>query len=100
MKITTHKINWKAKDNRTKTDLSFEVTENNCYVIRVSHPIANWMIGEPWVRCYGWLRRKYAEITSIEVPENPLPSKNEDLYNFISKNPRRISDGEWLDRQR
>ena len=99
MKKFIHTILWKARFNRGKSDLNFEVTEENCYVKKVSHPIAKWMLDKPWVWCYGFLKERYAEITSMEVQVIPLPAKNEDLYHFHSKNPRRLSDREWLERQ-
>lgn len=91
MKTIIHKINWKARYNKLKTDLSFEVTEQDCYITKVSHNIANWMLNQPWIRCYGWLRRKYADITSEErIIADGMPQ--------LERNPRRLSDKEWLQR--
>lgn len=91
MKTTIHKIIWKARFNRTKKDISFELTEVDCFIKKVSHPIAKWMLDEPWVRCYGWLKRKYADIIS----EERLIS---DEFAREEINPRRLSEREWLER--
>lgn len=98
MKKTIHKIIWKARFNRTNQDIIFEVMEENCVVKKVTSPIARWMLEQPWVRCYGWLKRKYAEITSVEIPDTPIPIKNEMKYSQTERNPRRLNDREWRDR--
>lgn len=93
MKKIIHKVTWKARFSKTKTDITFEVIEEDCYVKQVSHPVGGWMINEPWCRCYSWLIKKCADIISQEmriVDEFPRPEKN----------PRRLSQAEWLHRIR
>lgn len=93
MKTTIHKVTWKARFSKTKTDVTFEVTEQDCHVKKVSHPLGNWMLNQPWCRCYSWLKRKYAEIVSEErIIVDGIPQ--------FEKNPRRLSDQEWLHRIR
>lgn len=98
MKTIIHKVTWKAKFSKTKTDVTFEVTEQDCYVKKVSHPLGKWMLNQPWCRCYSWLKRKYADITSMEHTTDLIPIKNEDKYHHIEKNPKRLSQDEWIDR--
>lgn len=90
MKTVIHKVNWKAQFNKTKTDLSFAIEENDCFVKKVSHPIAKWMIGEAWCRCYSWLVKHYAQIKSEERSYDEFPRHE--------KNPRRLNEQERIER--
>lgn len=101
MKTKIHKITWEARWNKSKSDILIEITDTDCMVTAVNNPCARWAIGEYWYIVCKWFQKKGATVILGEEIENKLiPIKNEDQYHFDAKNPKRLPDEEWLDRQR
>ena len=64
-----HKIKWPRLYAKSEKDVYLEVTEVDCFVTEVSHPIAKWAVGEAWVRVSSWFAKKGCKITEGEDVE-------------------------------
>jgi len=64
-----HKIFWSKRFNGKGVDINLELTEVNLHITKATHRCANWSVGEPWVRVYGWFKKKHATITEGEPIE-------------------------------
>lgn len=58
-----HKIEWKSRWNKTKSDIHIEVTDVDCMVTKVNHPCAKWAVGEYWHIVCKWFQKKGATVT-------------------------------------
>lgn len=92
MKTKIHKILWQARWNKTKSDIHIEITDVDCMVTAVNHPCAIWAVGEYWYVVCSWFQKHAATITLGE--ERQIA----DEFPRHEKNPRRLSDSEWMNR--
>jgi len=63
---TIHKITWRTGNGSIKDVLNFDIEVVDAYVTVVTHPIANWSVGERWDKVCNWFIKKGAKIESFE----------------------------------
>ena len=63
MIVKVHKIHWDGRYTKSGETIDFEVTDTDCMVTKVTHPCANWAIGEYWHRVCTWFEGKGAKVT-------------------------------------
>lgn len=97
MKKAIHKIKWEARWNKTKSDIFIEVTDIDCIVKEVTHPIAKWAIGEYWYVVCRWFQDKCATVILGE-PEEITERVIADEFPRHEKNPRRLNELEKIER--